>query len=90
MSAGHVTLTPLLFLTGHPALVGTHMQVQQEVTKWLPKSRRFGGVGGSTASTRVGQAAWRELPVHSRTHLTEGQEPESTSRAGQGWGNGKR
>ena len=80
MSPGHLTLMPLLFPMGHPALVGTQMQVQQEVAEWLPKSRCFGGMGGSTASTRVGQATGRELAVHSRTCLTEGQEPESSSR----------
>lgn len=51
------------------------MQVQQEVTKWLPKA----GVGGR-AGTRVGQATWRKLAVDSRTHVIEGQEAEPRPR----------
>lgn len=74
---------PLPFLMGHLTfLVGNHTQVQEEVTKCTD--------GGSRAGTREGQAAWRKLAVDSKTHVIEAQEPASSSRAGQGWGNGKR
>ena len=56
------------------------MQGQPEVTKWLPTSRYTKGV---QAGNRGEQTVLRKLAMDSRIQVTEGQEPESRSRAGQ-------